>query len=271
MGGVLLSVPLAIVSAPEIGQIAWIPPADLGRLLSISENLFGVALLSGAVLLLGCMGVSVSKPAIVPTAWALVPPLVLFGASQFTPLWLIRYLMFTVAAWALLAALVLARVTVVRATAVLLLLLLVALPTQVDIRRSDGHSQASAALAAVITANMRDGDGVVYATNDRGGSWIGRDTVAHYVPVDRRPRDLLTIRPQRVNGYLKPAECAAVASCLDDAPRLWVVRTLNTNEPLADLGIEKEKALSGEYTVDKVWQFKGMTLALLVRKSSAES
>lgn len=264
--GTLPALPLLVLGNGQKDQISWVPDADATRVAQLPEALFGFTVLGGAVLALGLLSLGLDRRSIVFTAWALVPAIGLYLAAQLTPLWLPRYLLFTVPAWALLAALSLHRTTVFRALAAIVVLALVALPTHVSIRRADGHTQATRALAATVAANMLAGDGIVYGPNSRGEGRVGRDLVDRYLPPQQRPRDVLMTRPPRTAGQIMAAECPDVPACLSETPRLWLLRVGSTTNPLANLGRTKEGALRGRYGVERVWQFKGLTLCLLVRK-----
>ena len=267
VAGALPAVPLLVVGNTQKNQISWVPDADLARVAQLPEALFGFTVLGGAVLALGLMSLGLDRRSIVFTTWALVPAVGLFLAAQFTPLWLPRYLLFTIPAWALLAALSLGRATVFRALAAVGLLALIALPTHIAIRKPDGHTQATRAVADVLAANMLPGDGIVYGPNSRGEGRVGRDLVARYVRPDRRPQDLLMARPPRTDGQIMAAECVDIAKCLGETPRLWLLRIGSTTNPLTNLGAARERALRGSYTVERTWQLRGLTLSLLVREA----
>lgn len=265
--GVLPAAPFLWFGSQQKNQISWIPPADLARVALLPETLFGFAILGGAVLALGLTSIGLARREIVVSAWALVPTIGLFVAAQVTPLWLPRYLLFTIPAWALLAALSLGRTTLFRAVAAMAVLAIVALPTHLDVRQSDGHGQATRALANTLVANTQPGDGLVYGPNSRGEGRVGRDLVARYVPPDRQPKDLLASRPPRTDGKIMAVECPDIAKCLSDTPRLWLIRVGRTTSPLAGLGGAKERALGEGYKAERTWQFRGLTLCLLIRKT----
>jgi mannosyltransferase len=267
--GALPAVPLLYIGDQQKNQISWIPDADLTRVSQLPEALFGFTVLGGAVLALGLMSIGLTRQSIVFSLWALVPTIGLFLAAQLTPLWLPRYLLFTIPAWALLAALSLSRQTVFRALAAVAVLALIALPTHISVRRSDGHTQATRTLATTLAVNVQPGDGIVYGPNSRGEGRVGRDLVELYVPSDRRPADLLVRRPPRTDGHVLASECPNVAECLGETPRVWLIRVGSSN-PMANLGTAKENALRESYAIERTWQFRGLTLCLLVRKDDEE-
>jgi len=203
VGAALLPIaPLVYISLKQTQQVAWIPPATMGRLAAMPGDLFGPDILGGVLLVLALLAFSLKRPAVIFTAWAVLPTVLLFGVSQFSSLWLNRYLLFTLPAWALLAAWTLRRAPLVRGVIVVVATALIGLPLQLQERTSAGHSQATSALATTLAATEQPGDGIVYSLNEPGGFWVGRDLVAHYVPADLRPRDVFLVRPphQRSRG-----------------------------------------------------------------------
>lgn len=269
--GVLPAIPLLWFAFGQRAQVSWIPGANLEGLGSMVEGLVGVPVLGGVLLVLMLLGVSVRRPTAVFTAWCVIPTVLLFGLSQVDSLWLPRYLLFTLPAWALLAATTLNRSPLIRGVLLVTAVAVVGLPAQLDVRGSAGHGQASSTLAATLTANEQPGDGIVYALNDPGGGWVGRDLVAHYVPAASQPRDVLLTRAARSDGHLLAGECADVASCVAGTTRLWVIRNGRAADPLAGLGFDRERALRDGYVVSRIWNFTGLTLALLVARSSTDA
>jgi mannosyltransferase len=249
-------------------QVSWITTPDLRSLATLPNELFGLTIVGGCVLVLAALAVSPARPAVVYTAWALVPAVLLFAGGQYTTVWLPRYLLFTLPAWALLAATTLARVPLVRGLLVLAAVALVSVPAQLALRQPAGHTQDTRLVATIIATNEEPGDGAVYGMDDPGGGWVTRDVVDHYLPAGSRPTDLLVTQQPRTNGKVLAVECTAVAKCLAGAPRVWVVRQGTFTDPVTDLGGSKEEALRLSYTTTKVWHPTGMTLALLIRKAA---
>ena len=116
--------------------------------------------------------------------------------AQVTSLWLPQGLLFTLPAWATLGAAAIGRARPRWAVAVLAAIALIGLPVQLAFRAPDGHQQATRELAEIIDAGMRPGDGVVYGSSDAPGGWVGRVALARYLPVDRRPEDVLATGPR---------------------------------------------------------------------------
>ncbi|WP_246835705.1 glycosyltransferase family 39 protein, partial [Micromonospora sp. MH33] len=92
------------------GQIAPAARPDLSALAATPGELFGVAALGAVLLGLALFSLPLRHPAAVCTAWAVVPPLGLLLVAQAMPVWSPSSLLFTLPAWATLAAAALSRV-----------------------------------------------------------------------------------------------------------------------------------------------------------------
>ncbi|MEV0267909.1 glycosyltransferase family 39 protein [Hamadaea sp. NPDC050747] len=261
--GLAMCVPLLMFGTRQSHQVSYIPPVSFATFGDYSTVLFGGTALSLLVIGIGLFGLPLRWPSAVFAGWAIVPVLALIVVSFVMPMFLPRYLLFTTPGWALLAGAALARVRPRWAGSVVLVVALLGLPVQAQIRSAGGHEQATAEMAAVIAANVRPGDAIVYADDEPVGSWTARDAVAHYVPADRRPADLLATNSPRHDGLLLATECADVAGCLKPAKRVWVLRIGHLTDPLAGIGPKKDQALRARFHPDRIWYPDGLTLALL--------
>ncbi|WP_206024798.1 glycosyltransferase family 39 protein [Micromonospora zingiberis] len=245
-------------------RLAQAAHPSLSALAATPGTLFGVTALGVVLLVLALLSLPLRYPAAVFTAWAVVPPLVLLLVAQAAPIWRPEFMLFTLPAWATLGAAALARVRVRWSAGVLVAIAVLGTPTQLAVRSPDGHQQATRQLAEIIEGRLQPGDGVVYATAGREAASVARNVVAHYLPADRRPRDVLATGPRRVDGRRPVVECADVAGCLGDTRRLWVVRLDEQVDPVQAVGGVKEQLLRTRYRVAQVWRPAGLTLALLV-------
>ena len=268
--GVLPAAPVLWLGAQQRHQVAYIPEVGFQTFGPYLAVVVGGVAAGAAVLVLSLFSLPLRRPAAIYLAWALLPALALVLVSLLVPMFLPRYLLFTLPAWALLAGTALARLRPPWPAAGLVVIMLMGISPQLAMRRADGHEgEATRDLAAVVAAEARPGDAVVYAESEPGGAWTTRDAVAHYLPPGRRPADLLLTRPPRTDGQLLAGECAEVSRCLGHPQRVWVIRLDELADPLNGLGAEKEKVLRGRYRVTRVWHPAGLTLALLVGKSPA--
>jgi mannosyltransferase len=259
------SVPILIFGVRQRQQVAYVPPVGFNTAIPYGQVLFGGLALAVVIGALALFSLPLRLPAAVFTAWAVVPPVALVLVSQALPMFLSRYLIFTTPGWALLAGAALVRIRMPLLCAAIAVLIVLGLPDQIPLRTPGGHSQATNQIATVLLANEQPGDAIAYADNEPVGSWTARDAVAHYVPANRRPSDVLAITPQRHNGQLLATECPDPSLCLDGVQRLWVVRMGTLDDPLTGMGVDKEPLLRQQFRVVRIWYPTGITLALLQR------
>ncbi|WP_439427210.1 glycosyltransferase family 39 protein [Micromonospora sp. LA-10] len=112
---VVLVTPLALVARGQRGrQLDWVDPARLPDLAALPGALAQSGVVGGFVLALAALGVArLGRRALLPAAAVLLPVLLVFAAGAMVPLWVTRYLIFTVPFACVLAgaALAAARVT----------------------------------------------------------------------------------------------------------------------------------------------------------------
>jgi mannosyltransferase len=270
--GALPALPVLYLGSGQTAQVEWIKSPTFSSITGYPSALVGTAVCAGMLMVLGLYSVSTRHPAVLYTSWAVVPVVGLLLGSQVTALWLPRYLMFTLPAWALLAATALERTRLIRGIVMLVVLAATGMTTQAAMREPSGHLQDSRAAAALISTQMKPGDAIVYSSQDKGGAIygtpdrVGRDLVAHYIPADRRPVDVLQTAPPRTAGRVRAVECTDVARCLGKSPRVWVLRLGRQGQPLQKLGGAKSSVLSNAYYVDRVWYPDGFTVALALLK-----
>jgi mannosyltransferase len=266
VAGVIPLGPIVWSGLQQRNQVAHISPVGLYSAEPYLRVVLGGVLVGLLVLGLALFSLPLRRPVALYTTWAVVPCLTLVLVSLVMPMFLPRYLVFTLPAWALLAGTALARLRAPWVIVALCALLALGATAHAGVRHRDGHEGEDTRRAAAIVAELAEpGDGVIFAASEPGGGWTTRDLIAHYVPRDRRPDDLLLARPPRTEGQLLAGECADVSRCLGDAPRLWVVRLDQLDDPITGLGPEKETVLRADYRVDRVWTPGELTVALLVR------
>lgn len=269
---VLPAGPLLWWGARQSGtQISWIPPITWRRLGETPELLFGSSVIAGAVLALALAAMSLRPPVRVVTWWAVAPVATLALASQVTPLWVPRYLLFVLPAWALLASFTLRRLTVLRGLAAVLGVAALSVPSQFAVRDVGGHDIASRDVVMVIRSNELPGDAVLFGPTAGGDQRTSRDAFMRYLTPAQRPADKLMVRPPRTGGALGAQECpdAEIPSCFGHPDRAWVVRRGKLPDPLVAIGPAKEQLLHQNFIPSRVWPLKGFTVALYTRKPAA--
>ncbi|GAA5183459.1 hypothetical protein GCM10023322_22780 [Rugosimonospora acidiphila] len=290
---VLVLAPLARLGHRQRAQISWIAPSSWRTLAGEPAVILGDAGVGAAVVVLALLGLcrlglsrlgsgrdrsgrdgsgrddrAGTRPALLLAGWAVAPVVVLYLAGEFTPAFWPRYLLYTMPALVLLAAIFLAGIGRRWAVAALIVVALFGATAQAAIRGPAGHNHDTRGAAAIIAAGDRPGDAIAYALREPVVPWEARDIVARYVPADRRPRDVFEVAPQRVDGRLTATECPDLAGCLAAANpgRIWVLRYQSQPDPLRDLGQPKEDLLRAHYSVTRVWLLEGLTVGLLTRR-----
>ncbi|RZU48454.1 mannosyltransferase [Krasilnikovia cinnamomea] len=267
--GIIPVLPLVVLGRRQSAQTSWIEKDPWGAMEHYVQSFFGSALLTGAVLIIGLVGLGRQRASIVGGAVALIPTATLLAVGTMIPLWQQRYILFTVIGWVLLVATALERRGTVVVLAVSACLAAAAIPGQREVRTPAERLQDTKAAVALINRDFRPGDGIVYGLTDRGPGVLNRDIIAHYLPAERRPKDLLVQRPMRTAGYMVASECADVARCLGTTRRIWVLRLGIYPDPIAELDGTKTTVLRRDYTIAGAWQTTGLTIALLQRNGGS--
>ncbi|MFD2767316.1 glycosyltransferase family 39 protein [Micromonospora eburnea] len=266
---VLLVTPLVLLAGSQRSrQLDWV---DLARPTDLTGLPGGVAqsgVVGGLLVGLAALGAGrLGRRALLPGAAVLLPVLLLFAAGTAVPLWVARYLFFTVPFACLLAGAALAGVRLVPALAVVALAGALGLPDQAALRRTHEWPRTAPVdyrgAAQVIAAHERPGDAIVYSPRD---SWLFLDLGMAYHLGSRQPRDALVVRDQRQRADLWASECARPAQCLAGVDRVWlVVSGRHTTDPLATVPGPKGTTLRDNFTVQQLWPRPGLTIALLTR------
>ena len=249
---VLPTLPLVWLGLRQVdAQLNWIPPTTWETVAAAPGDLFRSA--AAGLLVIG-LALAVRRPDRQVTrelAWlAFLPPALLIAVSfAGSPVWVPRYTLFALAPLALLAAAALEGLRA-RTVGALALLLLVALPSQVQVRDVASHDGPDfRRLAAVIAKNAEPGDGIVYA---RLANWTLRVGVDRQLAGRAAPRDVLLTRSAVDIDHLSFEECADVAACIGETRRVWVVRRGMYGDPLTGIG-PAEPVLRAGYSRVRTW------------------
>jgi mannosyltransferase len=235
-------------------------------------------------------------------AFAIVPVVTVWIISRGpTSYWTFRYMLFTVTGWAIGAGLCVsflaerakgsARLARLRgsvsprfavAGVLVVVVGLVGLHDQLAIRQNEAHNlwaypeQPSngtpvdyQAAAAVIAANERPGDGIVYETGDQNHYQV--DTAMAYYLRGKLPTAVFQAQTQVEANSLQPTDCQDPAPCITGTPRLWVVYVNHlAPDPFSALPTTGPYNVSEGgylqtlgYQVQTTWQENGITVALL--------
>ncbi|MEZ0065468.1 mannosyltransferase [Streptacidiphilus sp. MAP12-20] len=184
------------------------------------------------------------------------------GSSSY---WVERYLLFVLPLWTILAAVGVDRLPWGRwtAPAALVLVAALAVPAQLHSRTPWAHTSTDWPSAAkIIASGYEHGDAIV---PERGGAARYMDDlgIAYYLPSSVKPHDLFAAVPAAERDDLLTQECAAPATCLTGAPRVWVVTFDRSSNPLSPLPVAQRAALTKAYKVSQVDYVNGLTIGLL--------
>jgi hypothetical protein len=268
-------VPAALLAGPLLlkaltqrsRQLDWVRSARLDDLTALPGGVAQSSVVGGLLVGIAALGAArLGRRALLPVIAVLLPVLLLFTAGTVVPLWVPRYLVFVVPFACLLAGAALAEVAAPAALAVVVLAGLLGLPDQAALRRTHEWPRSAtvdyAGAARVIADGQRPGDAVVYSPRE---SWLFLDLGVEYHLADP-PRDVLVTEDEARRGDLWAAECPRPAQCLAGTPRVWLVVAGRRAEPLAAVPGAKGDALRADFTVARVWQRPGLTVALLTSR-----
>jgi len=293
--GLACCLPLVIVGSIQAGgQIEWVarPGMDLAVFSGFARNMFYSTSVAAALILLAVLAWAVAWPeAAFMTAIAVVPVAAVWLISQGPhSYFMARYLLLTVAAWAVLAGIGLSRVDLRAAMACVIVVAIFGVGDQQVIRQPGAHSWAAypagtgglyfgyAQAAEVIATQVRAGDGAVYQGDGNPAGWmmigagvdyyLGRDLRGrHGVPA---PRELFIAETAAKAGVLYPRACKSAAACLGNEARIWVVGYGRASSPYPGLTPDQTLVLQEHgYQVSYTKHVPGLTVFLLVKGNAA--
>lgn len=277
---VTAALPLAAKGSEQSSVISWIK-ADGAAVAGLPERIFG----SWHVALVVCVAAGLAavllwsrhrNPVVLLLSWGIFPPLFCYVTFPVLHLFLHRYLLFTVPAWALLAAALgfsLTRFTR-RAGAkvplslsgllVVAVVLLVSGPGQQAARHSPVYGEPDFRSAAVALAEVaRPGDGIAYAGTTRNG----RRAFDYEARRLSMLRDVLVERTSQQNGTFGAQECPDAGVCVGDTRRIWLVSTTAANlDPMDGMPGPTQGFLLTAYTLREYLTFEQIRIFVLDRK-----
>ena len=258
--------PLFVLAWQQRAAEKWLKTPGRGTLADLHDLVGPSALVSVILLIIGCgillsaVGrrgqIRASWPAALPALclpWLLLPPGVLLAGSLIQPVYTLRYVLFIVPALALLAGAALAVLGRVAGTIALALVLLIAVPAQLAVRRPGAHGDNIRMADAIVAAARRPGDAVLYAsTGARNMAAAYPDGLAalRNIALDRAP-----IPSGTLAGTYLPAP--AVRRPLAGVRRVWVV------EVSREAGPQRLPLLQGlRFRIVRKWHVSDIWLML---------
>ncbi|HEX6527033.1 MAG TPA: glycosyltransferase family 39 protein [Streptosporangiaceae bacterium] len=277
--------PIALVGLGQAGvQLEWLfrPGLSLNTFGFFGRNLFYSTAAAAALIIVAVFAWAVAwRPAAAATSIAVLPVAMVWVISQgahsyFFP----RYLLFTVAAWALLAGIAFGKLDVRLAAAVVLIFYVLGAGDQGVIREPGAHTWAEypvnqntdywdfAGAARVVAQRAHPGDGIVYPGSPIRWMMIDYGVwyyLEHDLPGGRMPREVFVARTAAAAGTLYPIDCANPAVCLGRTSRVWMVNYGYLKRPYQDIPADQAAVLRAHYRVNLVRHMPSLTVFLLVR------
>jgi mannosyltransferase len=286
-GGLLVCVPLALAgSAQARSQVIWIPRPglDFFDIAAFGRNLFYSTSVAAALIILGVIAWAVARrEAAFVTAIAIAPVAAVWLVSQGPySFFFARYLLLTVAAWAILAGIALSRFDVRIAGVAVLVIAIFGAGDQKVIREPGAHSWSMypagygsyyvdyQGAAAAVASQARAGDGIVYQGEVNGGDWLMISYgLQYYLSQDLRPgkvpHELFIAKTAAQAAALYPIPCKYPAACLGQEQRIWVIGSGDLQTPYSALTQAQIAALEPYYVSGYRMHVLGLTVFLLER------
>jgi mannosyltransferase len=283
--GCLVCLPMALVGLGQAGsQLNWLvrPGLSLSAFSFFGRNLFYSTSAAAALIIVAVLAWAVAwQAAAIASAIAVVPVAVMWVVSQgpnsyFFP----RYLLLTVAAWAILGGITLSKLDVRVAAAAVLVFGILGAGDQRVIREPGAHNWAEyplndgtqywdfAGAARVVAAGARSGDGIVYP--GWPGRWMMIDYGVRYylgrdLPAGLLPREIFVSRTAAQAGTLYPGLCQHPARCLGPRQRVWTVVYGWTRNPYRGVPKAEAAVLRRDFHVKLTRHVSSLTVFLLAR------
>lgn len=270
--GLLPVIPLVLLGRQQVGrQISWIKTPRLRDIAGLWDNLFASPLVALGIAALALLPLAWSRgrrPAVELMLLGAVPIVAVYVVSQGSTSYFIdRYVLFTVPAWAVLAAAGLAALKPRAAGAAgLAALVLLGVPDQRHLRTEQAKETSDGRAAArVIAQGYRPGDGFVPV---RGADrvYMVDFQIEYYLPGRVHLHDVFAARSALDADDLFPQECERPEQCLGDTRRIWLVtRDTGKDDPYNRLPAEQVRALKDHYRVASTTEVRGLHVSLLER------
>lgn len=288
-------------SKPHVADLLGVT-GNLWQELFASVPATVVIMLLAVASLVAARGARRRTAAVYALAFAIAPVVTVWVISNGPfSYWMFRYMLFSMSGWALAAGMCivylaerakdarLARLTrsvsprFVMAAVLIALVGLAGLHDQLNVRSYEAHNlwaypeMPSNGLpadykgaAAIVAANERPGDGIVFQTSDVNHYQVNT-AMEYYLRGSKLPAPVFQAQTEVQANSLQPTSrqltgCASdPSSCLKGTPRIWVVYVDHlAPDPFSAIDLPEASYLQiMGYETQKMWQVNGMTVALL--------
>ncbi|HKT01024.1 MAG TPA: glycosyltransferase family 39 protein, partial [Rugosimonospora sp.] len=277
----LLAAPMLYLASGQKGQVDWVTD-DWLAITKYPNDLFYSHTIAWTVVVVGLFGAvaigATHRHLLAPLAvWALLPPLFCYLTFPIAHLFLAKYVLFTLPAWALLCAAAvvvpvprvpraLARYRAVAIPAALVLSVVFGWVDQGHVRGNTAPGEPDfRAAAALVTSGYQTGDGIAYAGTNR----VGRLPMS-YLLHGVHPRDVFLAIPAARTGWYGAIECGDPAACAGQTPRIWLVSSNGGRpDPFTGMPASRAQYLHAHYTVASTTKLSQVRVLLLVRNPRA--
>ena len=256
--------PLGCLAWLQRAQVGWIPEITWHSVGALPGQLFAAPVIAGIVIGVALLGAFRSGAAtVLCLATALLPVVVLALVSPGLPLLLPRYLVFTVLGWVLLAGSTLSRFGRREAAAVLIGIVTLGLPAQVQLRSTIKYNRPLTpdyrTIARIMEHEIHPGDAIIVPTAE---GIRFRTGLRVYLPAGDWPRDPLATGSPADAATLDAPECVP-ATCLGSPARIWVGCVGACTDPLASIRPETASMMHRRgYVAERVWHVEKGAITL---------
>jgi mannosyltransferase len=281
-GAVVVLSPLLALGLRQSGQLGWVTKPTLATVTTLVADFAGAWDLIPLVAVLALLGIAAvlgrrqwaaRVPAAIALPWLVLPPVVLLGASALHPVYVERYVIFCMPAVALLVAgglIWLARLTrttppgrrlpalaVVPSALLVAVIAAVLASPQAAIRDTGARPDNLRVVAAVLSANERPGDVIMYVP------WATRVVGLTYPAPFSRLRDIEMAQSPIASATLtgQPVTAQVLVSRFVDVRRLWTVRWAAPAALQTRLDHAEAKLISHMVLVRR-WTIRSVVLSL---------
>jgi mannosyltransferase len=269
---VVLLLPLLLASMTQRAQVSWLPKPGWEQLFGFFDVQYAVTPALVALLVLAVLGIGRGTHAAalgLGVAWAVLPPVLLWAASQVHPLFDWRYVFFALPGTALAIG---SLATLLRPVYVAVPLLVLASlgwhMQQVYRYPASGHAEDVRGTAEVIGANARAGDAVLFLPASRRVVRLG-------YPDEFRAVDDIALSADGVSSatlWGVESTPVDVADALRTRTRVWVVtgpRRYGEGDERTER--EKQRLLAGEFRLAEATEKYRYEVRLYVRNTRSAS
>jgi mannosyltransferase len=274
--------PFLISASHQSGQVSWIR-TDSSAVGRYPGELFGSVIMAWILAILAVAGATRlaqsrrngRKTGLIAwalIAWAVVPPVFSYYTAHSVHLFMARYALFTLPAWALLAGCVFAAPPGARRVfpgtllpgilATTIVLGFASLGGQMDMRADPVNGEPDfRSAAAVVEKGFQPGDAIVYASTYRFAR-IPFDYLLHRA----KPIEIYAADTTQQTGTFYPKPCPQPLVCLGQTQRIWLVVTYSPND-FHGLTLAESKPLwKSRYDQVSTSDFTDVRVVLLVRR-----